>query len=131
VVHSNRYPTFVVVVGDLIEDRDRPRIEDADNAIENLVVADPRCNNDKRDFLAAGGHVERWAVRFDRTATVGRQLAEIAQSAGWDSHPERTFNAARTIYSRLPPDIRLWLHAREFAALAAERENLMRALRAA
>jgi HNH endonuclease len=36
-----------------------------ENGIENLVVTDPRCNNDKRDFLAAAEHVERWrGTRF-------------------------------------------------------------------
>jgi hypothetical protein len=33
------------------------------NGIHNLVVAHPKCNNRKRDFLAAAVHVERWSKR--------------------------------------------------------------------
>jgi diadenosine tetraphosphate (Ap4A) HIT family hydrolase len=100
-----------------------------DNGIENLVVADPRCNGNKRDFLAAGEHVERWTQRFTASAASERdQLGEIAQRAGFDRHPERTLNVARTIYTRLPDDVRLWLRTREFVAVAAQRERLQRAL---
>ena len=35
-----------------------------DNGIDNLVVAHRRCNHDKRDFLAAFGHVEKWVARM-------------------------------------------------------------------
>jgi 5-methylcytosine-specific restriction endonuclease McrA len=34
-----------------------------DNGIENLVAADRRCNNSKRQHLAAAPHVERWIAR--------------------------------------------------------------------
>ena len=36
-------------------------------------------------------------------------------------------NVARTIYSRLPDDVRLWLRSREFVAVSAERERLVNA----
>ena len=53
-----------------------------DNGIENLVVADQRCNHDKRDFLVAGDHVPRWRVeRFERNTS---GLAQIAERASWD-----------------------------------------------
>jgi hypothetical protein len=75
----------------------------ADNGVDNLVIADPRCNGSKRDFLASSEHVERWAHRFTAGGNPVRdQLAEIAQRAGFDRHPEQTLNVARTIYSRLP-----------------------------
>jgi len=100
-----------------------------DNGMENLVVADPRCNGNKRDFLAAGEHVERWAQRFAAPGdSVRDQLADIAQRAGFDRHPAQTLNVARTIYSRLPDDVRLWLRTREFVPVAAQRMRLDRAL---
>jgi diadenosine tetraphosphate (Ap4A) HIT family hydrolase len=100
-----------------------------DNGIENLVIADPRCNGNKRDFLAAGEHVERWAQRFGASdEAVREQLTDIARRAGFDRHPERTLNVARTIYSRLPDDVRLWLRTREFVPMLAQRSQLYRAL---
>lgn len=101
----------------------------ADNGIENLVVADSRCNNHKRDFLAAGEHVERWVSRFDEVPVIGRQLAEVARRADWERHSKRTLNTARTIYTRLPADVRLWLRAREFVPVAAQRTILLKTLR--
>lgn len=100
-----------------------------DNGIENLVVADQRCNGNKRDFLAAGEHVERWTRRFTATGgTIQEQLSAIADRAGWDRHPDRTLNVARTIYSRLPGDVRLWLRARELVPFAAQRARIVGAL---
>jgi hypothetical protein len=100
-----------------------------DNGIENLVVADQRCNGNKRDFLAASEHVDGWTQRFAAPGSSTReQLAEIARRAGFDRHPERTLNVARTIYSRLPNDVRLWLRAREFVPFAAQRARLLSAL---
>ena len=100
-----------------------------DNGIENLVIADQRCNGNKRDFLAAGEHVEHWAGRvFQRDGSMQNQLAAIATRAGWEHHPERTINVARTIYSRLPDDVRLWLQMRQFVPVASQRERLLQAL---
>ena len=36
-----------------------------DNGIHNFVVADPRCNANKREFLAASAHVKQWVARFN------------------------------------------------------------------
>ncbi len=100
-----------------------------DNGVENLVVADPRCNGNKRDFLAAGEHVERWTRRFAAPGSSAQdQLAEIARRAGFDRHPNQTLNVARTIYSRLPDDVRLWLRVREFVPVVAQRARLLDAL---
>ena len=67
-----------------------------DNGIENLVVADQRCNHDKRDFLAAGDHVPRWKVeRFERNTS---GLAQIAERASWD----RAETIALVAYARSP-----------------------------
>ncbi len=70
-----------------------------------------------------------WTQRF---ATAGSsasdQLAEIALRAGFDRHPNQTLNVARTIYSRLPDDVRLWLRVREFVPVVAQRAQLLDAL---
>jgi diadenosine tetraphosphate (Ap4A) HIT family hydrolase len=101
----------------------------ADNGVDNLVIADPRCNGSKRDFLASSEHVERWAHRFTAGDNpVREQLAEIAQRAGFDRHPEQTLNVARTIYSRLPDEVRLWLRSAEFVPIAGQRARLLGAL---
>jgi len=85
-----------------------------DNGLENLVIADQRCNSDKRDFLAAADHVLRWREEhFHRRAA---DLAQISAHTGWERHPERTFAVARSIYLRLPATVSLWLKGREFTA---------------
>jgi hypothetical protein len=76
-----------------------------DNGIENLVVAHAKCNNAKRDHLAAADHVARWV---DRAGARQTELAEVAAQKSWIRHPERTISVARSIYLRLPDDARLW-----------------------
>lgn|GEM_PF-210972 len=99
-----------------------------DNGIENLVVAHPRCNGAKSDFLGASEHVQRWRLRFpDATDALSFQLSEIARRVGWDRHPDRTANVARSIYLKLPGDVRLWLRRKEFVRLDTERTELERA----
>jgi 5-methylcytosine-specific restriction endonuclease McrA len=105
-----------------------PWVRHPDNGIENLVLADSRCNNSKRDFLAAGEHVERWAARFRDEGSLSRALADIATRSGWESHSDRTLHTARSIYARLPDDVGLWLDRDAMVAVAGERETLTRAL---
>jgi 5-methylcytosine-specific restriction endonuclease McrA len=93
-----------------------------DDGIENLVAADAGCNRAKRDHLAAADHVDGWVRRLgDRKEA----LAEIARDAQWESHPERTRNVARSIYTRLPDDAMLWKLGTELVAL--DRPRLVRA----
>lgn len=93
------------------------------NGIENLVVADARCNNDKRDHLASGEHVQRWVERTrDRTG----DLDDIATRLLWDRHPDRSLGVARSIYLRLPVGAHLWRSRGEFVKV--ERGALQRAL---
>jgi hypothetical protein len=49
-----------------------PRVRCGIDAVENLVLADRRCNNDKRDLLPGPPHVTAWARRneHDRLALV-------------------------------------------------------------
>jgi hypothetical protein len=84
-----------------------PRIRCGIDAVENLVLADRRCNNDKRDLLPGPGHVTAWARRNRRQATA---LAGLATAARWDTDPAATVAVARSIYSHLPPGgTPLWL----------------------
>jgi hypothetical protein len=97
----------------------------ADNSIRNLVAADPRCNNQKRDFLAAGQHAKRWAERIRKTdSSLAVQLAEIAVRCGWEDQPARTLSVASAIYGRLPDEVRLWRLGRDFSTVSVERPML-------
>jgi hypothetical protein len=77
-----------------------------------LVVTDPRCNKDKRDFLAAADHVDRW--RKSRSGGATSRLADIAKSANWETHAPRTVGAVRSIYLRMSGEQKLrLLHERD------------------
>lgn len=79
-----------------------------DNGIENLVLADARCNNSKRDFLASTDFAARWKERFEDSNPLASRLKDIAEGLTWEHNGARTLNAARAIYLRLPADARLW-----------------------
>lgn len=80
-----------------------------DDGLDNLVVADRRCNAKKRDFLAATRHVERWRARMEE-----RVIAEIADNIGWERDILPTLGTARAIYWGLPEGTPLWAHGEEF-----------------
>jgi 5-methylcytosine-specific restriction endonuclease McrA len=76
-----------------------PRVRCSIDVVENLVLADRSCNNDKRDLLPAPPLVDAWAGRNrDHQDT----LANLARVCGWDSDPEGTLAVARSIYGHLP-----------------------------
>jgi HNH endonuclease len=79
-----------------------------DNGIENLVAADHKCNNNKRDFLASADHVSFWAERNRPETVTADSLSDIAQVQNWESHAVQTMGVARGIYLRLAPDVLLW-----------------------
>jgi 5-methylcytosine-specific restriction endonuclease McrA len=84
-----------------------PRIRCGIDAIENLVLADRRCNNDKRDLLPGPQHVIAWARRNHRH---GSALTRLATANRWDTEPAATVAVARSIYGHLPPGgTPLWL----------------------
>ena len=56
-----------------------PRIRCGIDAIENLVLADRRCNNDKRDLLPGPPHVTAWARRNHRHGPTLTTLATASQ----------------------------------------------------
>jgi hypothetical protein len=90
--------------------------------------------------FAGGGATDRLHCNYRRLrpgrlhppaapgSSVQAQLAEIAQRIGFDRLPEQTMNVARTLYFRLPDEVRLWLRSREFVAAWAERDRLAAAL---
>ncbi len=75
------------------------------DAIENLVVADPRCNGSKRDHLAAPPHLDRWRQRLRRDRAA---LSEVADAARWESSPERALGVARGLYLGVRAGARVW-----------------------
>jgi len=76
-----------------------PRVRCGIDAVENLVLTDRSCNNDKRDLLPAPPLVDAWAGRNrEHQAT----LASLASVCGWESDPEGTLAVARSIYRHLP-----------------------------
>lgn len=95
-----------------------PWARHADDGIHNLVVADSKCNNRKRDYLAAAEHVERWRGRAQSHAS---DLVEIARGAAWESRPDRTLSVARAIYQMLPDDARLWRAGDELVVIEPRR----------
>lgn len=71
------------------------------------MLADRRCNNDKRDLLPGLPHVTAWARRneYHRPA-----LVALATANRWDTDPQATVAVARSIYSHLPDTgTPLWL----------------------
>jgi 5-methylcytosine-specific restriction endonuclease McrA len=75
------------------------------NAIENLVAADTRCNNSKRDQLASANHVDHWATRLHQS---GADLATAASDTQWESAPARSTALARAGYAAAPQGTPLW-----------------------
>ncbi|MCB9731985.1 MAG: hypothetical protein H6745_05055 [Deltaproteobacteria bacterium] len=76
-----------------------------ENAIQNLVVADARCNLQKRDFLAARDHLAAWTARLSQRAP---DLAAIAADARWETAHTRALGVARALYFQLRDDSLLW-----------------------
>jgi len=99
-----------------------PWVRYANNGIENLVVAYSGCNGSKSDHLAASDHAENWVARVTDAES---DLASIAAAANWEAHAGRSMGVARSIYLRLPEDLRLWKKPGEF--VLPERVRLVEA----
>lgn len=85
-----------------------------DNSLHNLVAAHSRCNNAKRDFLAAGRHVELWRKR---SVDHRQALAQIGERERWRVGDGRVLGVARGVYLGLSEDARLWVRKGEFEAV--------------
>lgn len=88
-----------------------------DNSIDNLVLADHGCNNNKRDYLGASDLVSTWRERNINAGGKDGELNQIAADARWETAPERTLKVARGIYGGLPEETQLWLRRDFFVAL--------------
>ena len=98
-----------------------------DNRLDNLVVAHRRCNNDKRDALAALVHLARWWRRFDPASLEHRTLRRFTDEVQWPRRPAVTSGAARALYWHQPDGTKLWLARHEVESL--DRRALGRILR--
>lgn len=85
-----------------------------DDRLENLVVADAKCNTSKSHHLASVEHVERWLERFDPARTTQARLREIAEHTAWPTGGVATLAVARHLYHRHPVEARLWHGVDEF-----------------
>jgi hypothetical protein len=94
-----------------------------DNGLDNLVAAHARCNNRKRDFLAAAEHVERWAVRNAERAS---DIAQAAADFTWDRDAGRSRSVAVATYSRLDEGAKVWIEGATLVGL--EKTRVERAL---
>ena len=72
------------------------------DSLGNLVLADRRCNNDKRDHYADLDLLTRWA---SRPVDV---LHQVADDASWPLELERSKRVARGLYAHLPAGSALW-----------------------
>ncbi len=86
----------------------------ADDGLDNLVVADERCNLAKRNFLAATRHKDRWLER-GRARSI--DLEQIAKELPWPRDRERTEATARAFYRTVPGGF-LWVAGDEFEPAA-------------
>jgi len=85
----------------------------------NFVLAHAACNNDKRDMLAASGHLERWVQRNDDEATV---LNEIFDAARFPFDADASLSVAEWAYENAErAGALVWIRCRaQTARLTAE-----------
>jgi hypothetical protein len=92
------------------------------DAIENLILSDKVCNNDKRDLLASPSLVRRWT---ERNRTHYDLLRESAIQTGWETDLSGTVGVARAIYGHLPPGDRPFWGGRGSIVLADAGDALL------
>lgn len=106
--------------GDVDVDHFVPWSRVPEDGLHNLVLADRRCNNSKRDHYADVPLLETWAAR---PADVLRQVAD---DANWPLRQAESRRIARGLYARLPEGTHLWQQPGVFAVL--DRNRLLEAL---
>ena len=82
-----------------------------DDRLDNLVVAHPRCNRQKRDFLASADHLASWTKRLSSFDT---DLDQIANAINWPRNTARSLGVIRGTYIKLPDGVSLWHQGRDF-----------------
>jgi hypothetical protein len=95
----------------------------AEDGLANLVVADARCNGDKRDHLPAHPFVARWRQRAKDNEA---QLSDLSRQLSWNLAEHETLGSARAAYLRLPPDTQLWAGRKQWES--ADTDALRKAL---
>jgi hypothetical protein len=86
-----------------------------DNGLHNLVAAHRRCNNAKRDSLAATEHLKRWLARIAPGTADSSALADIGSDLRWPIDIGRGVGSARAIYLWIPKGTLLWQRAGLYA----------------
>ena len=89
----------------------------------SLIATHARRDNRKRDFLAAAGHVERWAVR---NAERVNDIAQAAVDFTWERDAARSRSVAVATYSRLDEGAKVWIEGATLVGL--EKTRVKRAL---
>jgi len=82
-----------------------------DDRLDNLVVAHPACNRQKRDFLASAPHLARWTQRL---CDHDLALSQIAETVAWPRNTARSLSVIRSTYLKLPDGVALWLEQNRF-----------------
>jgi 5-methylcytosine-specific restriction endonuclease McrA len=83
-----------------------PWIRHPNNALENLVLVDVRCNSSKSDLLAGSPHIEAWLAGVEQRHAVGRLLAP--NLVGVLTDRTRSLAIARRAYDGWPDGLPLW-----------------------
>jgi 5-methylcytosine-specific restriction endonuclease McrA len=91
------------------------------NLLDNLVVADARCNAKKSASLAALDHLEAWVARSEPQSPASEMLETIATEVSWPRNGNRTRSVARALYLWLPETARLWHHSDAFEQFDRDR----------
>ena len=74
----------------------------AEDAIQNLVVADGPCNLSKRDFMAGWEPLEPWLHRDDA------HLVALAEAVDWPQGQARVRSTCAVAYRHMSPGTPLW-----------------------
>jgi hypothetical protein len=83
----------------------------------NFVLAHASCNQDKRDMLAATGHLQRWLERNDTQAAV---LDEVFNAARFPFDADASLSIAEWAYENAErAQALVWVRRGETARLSA------------
>lgn len=75
------------------------------NSVENLVLADSKCNNSKRDYLVTPSILRLWE---DRLKTQASELSSIASSSNWESNLILSKKITCNVYNAVVAGTPLW-----------------------
>lgn len=81
------------------------------DGLQNLVLADRRCNGSKRDHWADLPLLQAWAGRPHDV------LAQLSEDVGWPLRHDESRRIARGLYARLPDGTHLWQQPGVFSVL--------------